>query len=74
MVMNAADSAPSLEELMPMDLFPYATHAPSRVRNYHQPFRRHKTLSAARVSAAQSAGEVTLYEFDFTTNEWNEIK
>lgn len=74
MVMNAADEARELADLMPMDLFPFATYAPERAKNYHEPYRRHKTLSAARVSAAQSAGPVTLYQFDFATNEWNEIQ
>ena len=68
----AGDTSKELGDLSPMDLFPFATEA-DRGR-YSDRFRRHKTLSAARVSLAQSKPGGKIYEYNFTTDEWTEDK
>lgn len=72
MVANTMDSAANLEDLSPVEIYGFATVA--NRGKYKDPARRHKSLVAAKVSAAQTPGVVKIYEFNFDTEEWVEVK
>ena len=79
MTRDGKDTADSLEKLMPVEVFMYATESEWREKNYNGRFKRHKTLVHAKLSARGCVGPVTLYEwvpaeYDFFAGSWQAIE